>query len=232
MSVTEAFSGSATIGTTEYDLPSASTSVGAQTADGIYQPIIDFSALAAGDIFEVKAYEKVQSSGTQRVCQRFTVGGIGAIVTPNWAAPALMLIHGWTYTIKKLAGTDRAIAYSIKRMDATIVEDFANSATISTTEYDLPNNSTTVSSQTADGVVQIFLDLNNLAAGDHYWTKFYEKARSGDTQRVVERYTHFGAQGTPIWTAPSLIVAHGWTMTVQKKAGTDRAIPWSIRRVA
>ena len=43
----EVYSGSATIGTTEYDCPSASTSIGAVATAGIYQVFVDLDALTA-----------------------------------------------------------------------------------------------------------------------------------------------------------------------------------------
>lgn len=111
---------------------------------------------------------------------------------------------------------------------------YENSATISTTEYSLPGNTTTgvPISHTTDGVYQIFIDLNALAAGDQYELKIYEKVTSGGTQRLVATYNFVGAQGNPIWVSPSLIFLHGWDVTLDKIAGTDRSIAWSIRQVA
>jgi hypothetical protein len=41
-----------------------------------------------------------------------------------------------------------------------------------------------------------------------------------------------GAQSEPNFISPSFILLHGWTMTLIKIAGTDRAIDWSIRKIA
>lgn len=112
-----------------------------------------------------------------------------------------------------------------------IAEAFTNSATISTTEYSLPNNSTTLTPQTGDGVYQAFIDLANLAAGDVYDLKIYEKVTSGGTQRVIYRTTFSNVQPGPFVSA-SLILLHGWDFSLTKTAGTDRSISWSIRQVA
>lgn len=106
-----------------------------------------------------------------------------------------------------------------------------NSATISTTEYSLPANSTTLTAQTDDCILQVVLDLNALTATEQYEFKLYEKVNGG-TARVCVYAVFSGAQPQPIYAAPSLIVGEGWDVTLKKLAGTDRAIPWSLRKVA
>lgn len=112
-----------------------------------------------------------------------------------------------------------------------ISEIYANSATISTTEYSLTNNSTTKQAITTDGVFQAFLDVNALVAGDTFEFKIYEKVQSSGTQRVIGSWIIDGAQSNPIWPSLSFLLINGWEMTLIKIAGTDRAIPWSIRQV-
>jgi hypothetical protein len=116
--------------------------------------------------------------------------------------------------------------------DMAISDAFTNSATISTTEYSLPNNSTTLTPITDDGVYQAFIDFANLTSTEQYEIKLYEKVTSGGSQRLVEVWTVMGAQAKPCWASPSLILLHGWDITVKKIAGTDRSIAWSIRKVA
>lgn len=109
---------------------------------------------------------------------------------------------------------------------------YENSATISTTEYSLPNNSTTLTPKTDDGVFQLFLDMSAMAAGDQYELKIYEKVQSAGSQRLVDTWIFDGAQARPHWVSPSFIFLHGWDITMDKIAGTDRDIAWSIRQVA
>lgn len=77
----------------------------------------------------------------------------------------------------------------------------------------------------------MFIDLNALAAGDIFQFRTYERI-SGGTQRVVYNAYFAGAQGEPIWTSPALVLIDGWDMTLDRLAGSDRAITWSIRKVA
>lgn len=113
-----------------------------------------------------------------------------------------------------------------------ITEAFSGSFAVSTTEYDLPSASTTLSSQTTDGVYQVFLDLNALTATEEYRLRIYEKTRSSSTQRIVEEVIISGAQTQPVYVTPALLLLHGWTVTLKKNQGTDRTIEWSIRQVA
>lgn len=107
-----------------------------------------------------------------------------------------------------------------------------NSATISTTEYSLPNNSTTLTPQADKVYLQVFLDLNALTATEEYLLKVYEKVQSGGTQRIVYTATFIGVQSPPIWTSPTLALGNGWDVTLDKIAGTDRTIVWSLRKTS
>lgn len=115
-----------------------------------------------------------------------------------------------------------------------VTEVFGNSATISTTEYSLPANTTTgvPTSQTNSGLYQLFLDLSALAAGDEFELKVYEKILTGGTQRLLYSQQFIGAQGFPHSPSPALMLKWGWEMTMKKIAGTDRTIAWSIREPA
>lgn len=113
------------------------------------------------------------------------------------------------------------------------IQEFATgTATISTTEYSLVSNSTTLASDVTDGVYQVFIDFSALTATEEYYVQVKEKVTSAGTQRVVFSSTVAGVQGSPAWVSPSLILLHGWDVTVDKIAGTDRSISWSIRKVA
>lgn len=109
-------------------------------------------------------------------------------------------------------------------------EAFQNSTTVGATEHFLASNSTTKTDQTTDGAYQLFLELNNLAAGDEYRVRVYERISSGGTARIVMEWVVAGAQGSPNWVTPTLILLHGWEFSLTKLAGTDRSIAWSIRK--
>jgi hypothetical protein len=114
-----------------------------------------------------------------------------------------------------------------------ITEAFSGTATITTTEFSAPNNAnySAGSARTEDGVYQVFLDVSNLVAGDQLQIRIYEKCRAGDTQRIVYESILSGAQAD-MWVSPSLILLHGWDVTLDTLAGTTIIVNWSIRQVA
>ena len=108
------FDDSATISDTEYSLPAdAAYNIGSpQTADGIYTPWLDLNAMAAGDQFIFRLYEKVNASGTQRLVYSSVFTNAQNTI---WTGPPLPLGIGWDMTIQKLAGTNRSIGWRISR---------------------------------------------------------------------------------------------------------------------
>lgn len=115
MAVTQAFSGSETVSTTEHSMTTDTAGPDVDTTAGCYQAFIDVNALANGDTFEFRVYEKVLSGSTQRCV--FVHAWTHAQGTDNaiWVSPPLLLLHGWDMTLKKSAGTDRAIDWSIRK---------------------------------------------------------------------------------------------------------------------
>lgn len=110
---------------------------------------------------------------------------------------------------------------------------FENSGTIGTSLYSTVNNSTTApASSTTAGIYQAFFDTNAIAAGDEFAFTCYEKVASGGTQRIVYQTVLVGPQGQPGLAFPALVLLNGWDFTMQKIAGTDRSIAWSIRQIA
>jgi hypothetical protein len=113
-----------------------------------------------------------------------------------------------------------------------LITPIEGSATIGSTEYSLPNASTTLTPQTADAVYQIMIDVSEMTATESYEITIYEKCRSADAQRVLTGETISGVQSKPLWTLPGLILAHGWDVTMRKIGGADRTFTWSIRGAA
>jgi len=110
----EAYTGTETIGTTEWSLSSDSASIAAVTDDGIYQAFIDLSAMAAYDVFQFKCYEKVRTGDTQRVVYSAYFEGVQT--DPIAVTPTLILGVGWDMTLKKIAGTDRTTNWRISKV--------------------------------------------------------------------------------------------------------------------
>lgn len=114
MALSAAYENAATISTAEYSLPNAGTVLTPITVDGVYQLFLDVSALVAADQYELKLYEKVQAAGTQRVCETWFFDGVQG--SPHFVSPTIILLHGWDFTMKRIAGSDRSIGWSIRQV--------------------------------------------------------------------------------------------------------------------
>lgn len=105
---------SASISTTEYYLASDSTSQTPQTDDCLLQAWIDFANMIAGDQYRVRFYEKVNGTGaTQRQILEGIVTGVQA---SPWVSPAMFVAHGWEVSVTRLAGSDRTIGWSLRKI--------------------------------------------------------------------------------------------------------------------
>lgn len=103
-----------TVGTTELSITrNATYSAGSnQTADDIVCLYVDTTNIAKADEFEVRFYEKVEATGgTARLCQSWRLLGVQA---QNFVTPPFIVLNGWDFTIKKIAGTDRAFDCSVR----------------------------------------------------------------------------------------------------------------------
>lgn len=104
-----------TIGTTEVDLTSNTTTLQSRTAAGIYQLWIDISAMTATEAYELTFYERATATSTQRAFHRITFTGVQA--EPVYASPTTMMGRGWTIGFRRLpsaSGVDRAFSWSIR----------------------------------------------------------------------------------------------------------------------
>jgi hypothetical protein len=115
-----------------------------------------------------------------------------------------------------------------------ITEAYANTQAVTTaTEWSCTTDTAGPDVDTTDGVYQVFLDVSDMVAGDELQIRVYEKVQSTDTQRIVYQSNLFGPQSPPIWVSPSLILLHGWDVTLNQMAGTANiTVTWSIRKVA
>jgi len=112
MALIQTYAGEALVGSTELDLPSNSIVLSSLAQVGVYQTFLDLSNLTATERYRFRIYEKVQASSTQRILEEVIITGVQS--EPVYAAPALALMHGWTFTLQKLQGTDRNISWSIR----------------------------------------------------------------------------------------------------------------------
>lgn len=115
----------------------------------------------------------------------------------------------------------------------SISEAFASSQAVDTTEWSCTTDTAYDSGdlQTGDGVYQTFLDVSDMVTGDVLQIRVYEKVQSAGTARTVYECILRDAQPEPVWVSPSLILMHGWDVTLDALAGTI-TVEWSIRKIA
>ena len=110
----------------------------------------------------------------------------------------------------------------------------SNTLSVSTTELSLVSGTSSLQSVADDGVYQVLLDLAALVVGDGFTLRVKEKVHPSAPQRVAWAAVLSHAQGADgaVFVSPSLMLLHGWDVTIIRTAGADRAIPYSIRKVA
>ena len=106
---------------------------------------------------------------------------------------------------------------------------YSGTTAVGATEWSCITDTSGPDTSTTAGTYQVFLDVNDMIAGDQLQIRIYEKCRSGDTQRVIYEAILTGAQGQPMWVSPALILIHGWDVTLKTLAGTAITVLWSIR---
>jgi hypothetical protein len=113
MAITEAFAGTEAVGTTEHSLTTDTAGPDVETSDGVFQVFLDVSDMVAGDELQIRIYEKVQSSDTQRIVYQSNL--VGAQSPPIWVSPSLVLMHGWDVTADAISGTI-TVTWSIRKV--------------------------------------------------------------------------------------------------------------------
>lgn len=113
MAITELYSGTEAVSTTEWSLTTDTAGPDADTTDGVFQCFLDLSDMIAGDQLQIRIYEKCRSGDTQRIVYEAFLSG--AQSQPIWASPSLILMHGWDITCDALAGTI-TVLWSIRQV--------------------------------------------------------------------------------------------------------------------
>jgi len=230
VAITEIFSGTRgiTVGDGEWSLTADSAGPVAETDDGLIQAVIDVFDLADGESIQLRAYEKARTGDTQRMIWETIIAN--ADDNRLVYTPPLILMHGWDFTATVIAGTVTT-NWSIRSLAQTVTERVSGTEAISTTEWSLATDTSydTGDAQTTDGLYQVFIDLDDMADGEVLQIRAYEKARSGDTQRMGYQ-AYLGGQQAGLWVSPALCGMHGWDWTLDALTGTITAL-WSIRTV-
>ncbi len=111
-----------------------------------------------------------------------------------------------------------------------ITEYVTGTEAVSTTEHSMTTDTAGPDVDTTVGKFQAVLDLSDMIDTDVLQFRVYEKARSGDTQRVMQEFIFANAQADPNWISPEFTLMNGWDMTLDALAGTITVL-WSIRRM-
>ncbi len=117
MAITEAFAGSKALAQadTEWSLTSNTTTLAAELSDGVFQLFLDLNTLVDSDVLRVRAYEKVQSTDTEREFFRQDIANAQGAVD-NWVSPSFILMNGWDFTLEMVTATTRTITWSIRKI--------------------------------------------------------------------------------------------------------------------
>jgi len=89
----------------------------------------------------------------------------------------------------------------------------------------------TLATVTDARVLQLVVDVNAMTNGatpDLLELRWYGKARSSDTERLIKVWSLIGAQSEALWISPPLISPHHAKFTLKQTQGTGRAFPWAI----
>lgn len=89
----------------------------------------------------------------------------------------------------------------------------------------------TTDPETADCILQVWIDASNMQVGDYLELRIYEKVKSAGTQRLLWWSELANAQ-SELYASPSVHVRNGWKVTLKQTLGTARSYDWSLRKVA
>ncbi len=113
MAITQLFTGTEAVSTTEWSCVNDSSSIATNTTAGVYQLWLDVSDMVTGDELQIRSYEKVRSADTQRIVYQSNL--VGAQSPPIFVLPSLILINGWDFTLDAIAGTI-TVTWSIRQV--------------------------------------------------------------------------------------------------------------------
>lgn len=85
------------------------------TTAGVFQFVVELVNMVRGDTLEIRVYEKATGSGdTARQIQVWTI--TNEQIDPLFMSPALILLHGWRFSIKQTTGTSRDFKWSVRKV--------------------------------------------------------------------------------------------------------------------
>jgi hypothetical protein len=111
-------------------------------------------------------------------------------------------------------------------MAVTAAAEGSTTPTVGSSESNLGSTLTTA------GVYQLWIDTNAMVGGttpDILIVRFYGKARTGDTERLIDEHSLIGAQSVLLWVSKPYAALYSFRAAIVQSQGTARAFPWSIR---
>jgi len=108
-------------------------------------------------------------------------------------------------------------------------ELYTGTEAVGATEHSVTTDTAGPDADTTNGTFMLVLDVSDMVAGDILKVRAYEKARSGDTQRLLDTWTVVPF-GSALVATPAIMFKHGWDFTLQAAAGTITVL-WSVRQL-
>lgn len=103
-----------TVGATELSIVSGTTVLQNISTPGVYQVWVDCANMQKGDIYIIRAYDRVEPvGGIKRLA---FVAYLQGAQSELFVAPPLTLMHSWDFTIQRNAGADRAFDAAIRKI--------------------------------------------------------------------------------------------------------------------
>ena len=93
------------------------------------------------------------------------------------------------------------------------------------------NNETDLATVTAAGSFVVAVDVSAMtdaATPDELEVRYYGKARSGDTERLIRTDTVRGAQANALFVSLPILSPHHLRVSAKQTQGTLRTFPWAI----
>jgi len=112
--VTYVLGGNTCVSNVEWSMVANVAGAQSNTTNGVYQVFVDAGAMLLSNTVQLRIYEKVWSSGTQRVVYETNL--VDVQQDPIWVSPSLVLMHGWDATANSQAGANVYLQWSIRRV--------------------------------------------------------------------------------------------------------------------
>jgi hypothetical protein len=113
MPIAALYEGTEAVGATEHSCTTDTAGPAADTTDGVFQGFFDVSDMVAGDVLQIRVYEKVRAGDTQYIVYEAILRDVQT--EKVFVTPSLILLHGWDFTLDALAGTI-TVLWSIRQV--------------------------------------------------------------------------------------------------------------------